>query len=164
MFKIRLPFLCENRGFLLACDDILALQAKKFAYVIGRQSHRRFYRKRCGSGGQNGAAHRQGHHSYMVTADTYGHVLAELGRERTDTKIWKFQKLQKVMKKSSFSYEKLLLLAAEEGFEPSQTESESVVLPLHNSAIFCVACLATLLVYNGNSGSSSVFFRKIKKL
>jgi hypothetical protein len=26
------------------------------------------------------------------------------------------------------------LLAAEEGFEPSQTESESVVLPLHNSA------------------------------
>jgi hypothetical protein len=27
-------------------------------------------------------------------------------------------------------------LAAEEGFEPSQTESESVVLPLHNSAIF----------------------------
>ena len=25
-------------------------------------------------------------------------------------------------------------LAAEEGFEPSQTESESVVLPLHNSA------------------------------
>ncbi len=28
-------------------------------------------------------------------------------------------------------------LAAEEGFEPSQTESESAVLPLHNSAIFC---------------------------
>ena len=28
-------------------------------------------------------------------------------------------------------------LAAEEGFEPSQTESESVVLPLHNSAMFC---------------------------
>ncbi len=27
-------------------------------------------------------------------------------------------------------------VAAEEGFEPSQTESESVVLPLHNSAIF----------------------------
>jgi hypothetical protein len=27
-------------------------------------------------------------------------------------------------------------LAAEEGFEPSQTESESVVLPLHNSAMF----------------------------
>ena len=28
------------------------------------------------------------------------------------------------------------LLAAEEGFEPSQTESESAVLPLHNSAIY----------------------------
>ncbi len=27
-------------------------------------------------------------------------------------------------------------MAAEEGFEPSQTESESVVLPLHNSARF----------------------------
>ena len=26
-------------------------------------------------------------------------------------------------------------VAAEEGFEPSQTESESAVLPLHNSAI-----------------------------
>ena len=34
-----------------------------------------------------------------------------------------------------------LFLAAEEGFEPSQTESESVVLPLHNSAIFGVVCL-----------------------
>ena len=29
-----------------------------------------------------------------------------------------------------------LEMAAEEGFEPSQTESESAVLPLHNSAIF----------------------------
>ena len=28
------------------------------------------------------------------------------------------------------------LLAAELGFEPRQTESESVVLPLHNSAIY----------------------------
>ncbi len=27
-------------------------------------------------------------------------------------------------------------MAAEEGFEPSQTESESVVLPLHNSASY----------------------------
>ena len=29
----------------------------------------------------------------------------------------------------------IFFVAAEEGFEPSQTESESVVLPLHNSAI-----------------------------
>ena len=28
-----------------------------------------------------------------------------------------------------------LVMAGEEGFEPSQTESESVVLPLHNSAV-----------------------------
>lgn len=34
------------------------------------------------------------------------------------------------------SSKSLLFLAAEEGFEPSQTESESVVLPLHNSATF----------------------------
>ena len=30
------------------------------------------------------------------------------------------------------------LMAAEEGFEPSQTESESVVLPLHNSAKYSI--------------------------
>ena len=29
-------------------------------------------------------------------------------------------------------------MAAEEGFEPSQTESESVVLPLHNSAKYSI--------------------------
>ena len=29
-------------------------------------------------------------------------------------------------------------MAAEEGFEPSQTESESAVLPLHNSALFFI--------------------------
>ena len=101
MSKIRLPFLCENRGFLLACDDILALQAKKFAYVIGKQSHRRFLSKalRIWRTKQRGT---QGHHSYVVTVNTYGHVLAKLGRERTDTKIWKFQRLQKVMKKAAF--------------------------------------------------------------
>ena len=31
---------------------------------------------------------------------------------------------------------KAYLMAAGEGFEPSQTESESVVLPLHNPAIY----------------------------
>ena len=34
-------------------------------------------------------------------------------------------------------------LAAGEGFEPSQTESESVVLPLHNPAKFCFLRPAT---------------------
>ena len=33
-----------------------------------------------------------------------------------------------------------LHMVAEEGFEPSQTESESVVLPLHNSAMSFVVC------------------------
>ena len=101
MSKFRLAFLCENRGFLLACDDILELQAKKFAYVIGKQSHRRFLSKALRIRRTKWRS-RQGHHSYVVTADTYGHVLAELGRERTDTKIWKFQRLQKVMKKAAF--------------------------------------------------------------
>ena len=48
-----------------------------------------------------------------------------------------YEKKQLFIRKAAFS------VAAEEGFEPSQTESESVVLPLHNSAICCAACLAT---------------------
>ena len=35
-------------------------------------------------------------------------------------------------------------MAAELGFEPRQTESESVVLPLHNSAIFYFAPLGAI--------------------
>ena len=41
-------------------------------------------------------------------------------------------------KKQPIQMDGLFLLAAEEGFEPSQTESESGVLPLHNSARTCV--------------------------
>ena len=37
-------------------------------------------------------------------------------------------------KKTPLSWTRAFLLAAEEGFEPSQTESESGVLPVHNSA------------------------------
>ena len=41
-----------------------------------------------------------------------------------------------------------LHMVAEEGFEPSQTESESVVLPLHNSAIcFCCFVNQRILLY-----------------
>ena len=36
--------------------------------------------------------------------------------------------------KLSYTSKLYLNLAAEEGFEPSQTESESAVLPLHHSA------------------------------
>ncbi len=41
------------------------------------------------------------------------------------------------MIKSPILY-KIELLAAELGFEPRQTESESVVLPLHNSALYSI--------------------------
>ncbi len=40
----------------------------------------------------------------------------------------------------------VLSLAAGEGFEPSQTESESVVLPLHNPAIFTCARLKAKVI------------------
>ena len=36
--------------------------------------------------------------------------------------------------KKKMPYRHLLFMAAGEGFEPSQTESESAVLPLHNLA------------------------------
>ena len=43
---------------------------------------------------------------------------------------------------------KRCFMVAEEGFEPSQTESESVVLPLHNSAIcFCCFVNQRVLLY-----------------
>ena len=51
------------------------------------------------------------------------------------SKTWKLKAPQKVMKKPCFHRKHGFRVAAEEGFEPSQTESESVVLPLHNSAI-----------------------------
>ena len=59
------------------------------------------------------------------------------------------------------------VLAAGEGFEPSQTESESVVLPLHNPAISFVS--AALLsrkdecYYSKQSGKVKGKFKKIGK-
>ena len=40
------------------------------------------------------------------------------------------------MKKIIVPQGTMIFLAADEGFEPSQTESESGVLPLHKSAVF----------------------------
>ena len=40
----------------------------------------------------------------------------------------------------------MLFLAGDEGFEPSQTESESVVLPLHKSPIFSCSLSATVII------------------
>ena len=48
-------------------------------------------------------------------------------------------------------------MAAEEGFEPSQTESESVVLPLHNSAIWLVSVKLTKIII-------SISLQKVKPL
>ena len=42
-------------------------------------------------------------------------------------------------------------LVGEEGFEPSQTESESVVLPLHNPAVSRPLSQAQDLLYQNNS-------------
>ena len=53
------------------------------------------------------------------------------------------------------------LLAAGEGFEPSQTESESVVLPLHNPAIFAptVASAEFIIadVFGMSRGNQKIF-------
>ena len=47
--------------------------------------------------------------------------------------------------KNSLTTVSIKNMAAEEGFEPSQTESESAVLPLHHSAIFIQALYQTAL-------------------
>ena len=64
------------------------------------------------------------------------------------------------MKKPCFHRKHGFRVAAEEGFEPSQTESESVVLPLHNSALSC----ATLTVYNIQRELSSKNAKKYGKI
>ena len=50
-------------------------------------------------------------------------------------------------------------VAGDEGFEPSQTESESVVLPLHKSPMFCFA-LCDGYYYSKVSLSCQVYFYK----
>lgn len=49
-------------------------------------------------------------------------------------------------------------VAAEEGFEPSQTESESAVLPLHNSAIYFL--FRKRIYCSTADGICQVFFAK----
>ena len=52
-------------------------------------------------------------------------------------------------------------MAAELGFEPRQTESESVVLPLHNSAILSFQLFAQRVVlYHEKTDLSRVFTEK----
>ena len=54
-------------------------------------------------------------------------------------------------------------MAAEEGFEPSQTESESVVLPLHNSAICGAAVPCDFNSIQQERRRVKCFFQKNKK-
>ncbi len=59
-----------------------------------------------------------------------------------------------------------LHMVAEEGFEPSQTESESVVLPLHNSAMFFVLSFLAnqrILLYSYWKGMSRKNLKKFMK-
>lgn len=48
-------------------------------------------------------------------------------------RVFPVRKMRSIIKKQLIETDELLL-AADEGFEPSQTESESGVLPLHKSA------------------------------
>ena len=52
-------------------------------------------------------------------------------------------------------------LAAELGIEPRQTDSETVVLPLHNSAIFCCNAMERVLLYPIFSVCQGLFQRFI---
>ena len=51
-------------------------------------------------------------------------------------------------------------LAAGEGFEPSHTESESAVLPLHKPAIFVRSCRTNRYYYTGKQEFVKGFFEK----
>ena len=55
-------------------------------------------------------------------------------------------------------------VAAGRGFEPRQTESESVVLPLHNPAISFVSALADDIYYTAIFCKSQAFFSEISQI
>ena len=52
-------------------------------------------------------------------------------------------------------------VAAGEGFEPSHTESESAVLPLHKPAIFVRSCRTNRYYYTGKQEFVKGFLKKI---
>ena len=56
--------------------------------------------------------------------------------------------VRRILLKKALAIASAFFMAAEEGFEPSQAESESAVLPLHNSAIFNLStCSAVNIIY-----------------
>ena len=67
------------------------------------------------------------------------------------------------IKQKILSFDRIFVLAAGLGFEPRQTESESVVLPLHNPAI-CNRCRKHELYYSKHFGivkGNFSFFKNI---
>ena len=79
------------------------------------------------------------------------------------------QNTQRTIRKKSIpeSKEKVLkpcgfrtFVAAGEGFEPSHTESESAVLPLHKPAIFAHSCRTNRYYYTGKQEFVKDFFEK----
>ena len=60
-------------------------------------------------------------------------------------------------KNGNFLLKVVVLLAAGEGFEPSHTESESAVLPLHNPAVF----LTNKIYYTDFSLFVNTYFQEI---
>ena len=79
------------------------------------------------------------------------------------------QNTQRTIRKKSIpeSKEKVLkpcgfrtFVAAGEGFEPSHTESESAVLPLHKPAIFVRSCRTNRYYYTGKQEFVKGFFEK----
>ena len=89
-----------------------------------------------------------------------------------------FYKIRQMDKKSGqtivfqqFAHFSYFILAAELGFEPRQTESESAVLPLHNTAICFAVFLSFRLFpsdnvdyYSRYSGKVNPFFKKTLKI
>ena len=63
------------------------------------------------------------------------------------------------LKKEPISTEAETGLVARKGFEPLQTESESVVLPLHNRAVCFVLSLRTFIIIPRNSKKSTPFLK-----
>ncbi len=61
--------------------------------------------------------------------------------------------------KKDCQYKLTIFLAAEEGLEPSQTESESAVLPLHNSAFFIILSVCCVRYSNTDLLYCQVLFR-----
>ena len=64
---------------------------------------------------------------------------------------------EKVLKPCGFR----TFVAAGEGFEPSHTESESAVLPLHKPAIFIVRVTRTNIIISHKRNLSIAFFKKV---